>query len=459
MLALHYVALERVWGEQGQVCALSGAWCSWVPSGAQRAAPAAGFGVRCCPVDLSMVVFNFGATPGSKYRGHRAGSPSMPFMHPVSAGALGWAVPFKQCWWDPKGGNTRRLATPEPGGAGGAPKRCVPPPPFARRLLGRSGAELRLFAHPSIRAPWRRSWRSGWADGWGCGKGMRSSNSSSSSSRMRSPPRCPLAAQRCGRWAAKVRPGAAGGSSAPRRSSVSSPGGSSVTWRDSSDSECGGETPPTGPPGETPGREHRTVGPHCPDRIPYALEACSPWLGTARGWRERGAVMEAPSPFAEPAQPLADGGRGPLDSSAGEISGVLPLPCRGLPSSSHPWDPLLAPCGRNPWDPPWLTTMPPSSAQKLSLKTPSQLLAAILPPSKLLQKGAPGCNPPTTLAEGISEPSEQSGKGTRDPPAPGPPPWLCTRLWAAAVVLSHPRCHPHVSPRVMLQAWVSGGGS
>lgn len=128
MLALHYVALERVWGEQVQVCALSGAWCSWVPSGVQWAAPAAGFGVRCCPVDLSMVVFNFGATPGSKYRGHRAGSPSMPFMHPVSAGALGWAVPFKQCRWDPKGGNTRRLATPEPGGAGGAPKRCVPPP-------------------------------------------------------------------------------------------------------------------------------------------------------------------------------------------------------------------------------------------------------------------------------------------------------------------------------------------
>lgn len=65
---------------------------------------------------------------------------------------------------------------------------------------------------------------------------------------------------------------------------------------------------------------------------------------------------------------------------------------------------------------------------------------------------------PSQPCRGDLRTSEQSGKGTRDPPAPGPPPWLCTRLWAAAVVLSHPRCHPHVSPRVMLQAWVSGGG-
>lgn len=218
-------------------------------------------------------------------------------------------------------------------------------------------------------------------------------------------------------------------------------------------------SPPAGPPGQTPGREHRAEGPRCPDRIPCALEACSPWWGGGGG-----RFWKPPAPLEDPPSPRL------------MVGGVLWTPLQGrslgFPHFLAGGSPHLPILGTPPWlpvegihgIPPWLATMPPGSAQELNLRTPSWLLAAILPPYKLFQKGTPGCNPPTTLQRGRQDPQRRLDKGHgTPPPAPGPPPWPCTRLWAAAVVLSHPRCHPHVSPRVMLQAWVSelsqAGGS
>lgn len=168
------------------------------------------------------------------------------------------------------------------------------------------------------------------------------------------------------------------------------------------------------------------------------------------------AVLEAPSPFGGPPQPSADGGRGPLDSSAGEISGVPPLPCRGLPSSSHPWDAPLAPCGRNPWDPPLARHNAPRLCTGAEPQDPLLAPCSHPPTLQTLSEGYPWMQPPPQPCRGDARTHREGWiRDTGPPPAPGPPPWPCTRLWAAAVVLSHPRCHPHVSPRVMLQAWVS----
>lgn len=92
--------------------------------------------------------------------------------------------------------------------------------------------------------------------------------------------------------------------------------------------------------------------------------------------------------------------------------------------------------------------MPPGSAQELNLRTPSWLLAAILPPYKLFQKGTPGCNPPTTLQRGRQDPQRRLDKGHGTPPQPQDPDpghahGFGLRQWCCHILGAIPTC-PHV---------------
>lgn len=161
------------------------------------------------------------------------------------------------------------------------------------------------------------------------------------------------------------------------------------------------------------------------------------------------AVLEAPSPFGGPPQPSADGGRGPLDSSAGEISGVPPLPCRGLPSSSHPWDAPLTPCGRNPWDP----TLARHDAPRLCTGAEPQdpLLAPCSHPPTLqtLSEGYPWMQPPPQPCRGDARTHREGWiRDTGPPPQPQDPHpghahGFGLRQWCCHILGAIPTC-PHV---------------